>query len=59
MNEAIIETQTPEETIQRRESYFLDNRAKTINDDIWMGVSSERVKMSRASRNAEVNHEMC
>lgn len=48
---------SPEEALQMLESRFIDERVKCVNDDGWMELLFQLVKLGRASRNQETTHE--
>lgn len=57
MDEVMFEAKNPDEAIHLLEKHYLDDRDKMINDDVWMKLTFENIKLSRASRNLEVTHE--
>lgn len=57
MDVVIFKAEDPHEAIQMLECHFLDERAKRVNDDVWMELSFELVKSSRAAMNREITFE--
>lgn len=38
-------------------SHFLDNHAKRVNDDVWLELSFDLLKLKRAANNENIAHE--
>jgi len=48
---------SPEDAIQLLECHFLDDRAKRVNDEVWLELTFKFVKSKRIMLNKEVSHE--
>lgn len=57
MDVVINDAKNLEEAIKIPEGHFLDDRARMVNDDVWLELSLKLVKTMRASQNGDVTHE--
>lgn len=53
----ITKARSPDEALRLLEDHFLDDRAKRINDDVWLEISFPLFKLKIGSKNEEVKHE--
>lgn len=56
MDMVISGSVTRERALQVRESHFLDDVVKRVNDDVWMELSFDLVKSSQAAGNLKVTY---
>lgn len=47
----------PDDALQLLEAHFSDDCAKQVNDDVWLELSFDLIKLKRALRNEKVTHE--
>lgn len=54
MNEVVCNLKRLEESIEIMEFHYLDERAKRVEENVWLELTLELVKSRRASRNEAV-----
>lgn len=54
----IIKAKSPDEAVILLGAHILDDRAKLVNDDIWLEESYTLIKMKSSSKNEEVTYEI-